>query len=45
MLSAVGKCRAGALGGQKGDWLLVIAVTVNTLLHTAVLVTHSGSVQ
>ena len=35
---------AGALRGQKGDWLLVIAGTENTAtrcaLHTALLVTR-----
>lgn len=45
--SAAVKCRAGALGGQKGDWLLVIAGTVNTAihcaLHTALLVTRRTS--
>lgn len=33
--AAAEKCKAGALGRQKGDWLLVIAVTVNTALHKA----------
>ena len=43
LLWDVAECRAWALGGQEGDWLLVIAPTPNTArhcaLHTALLVT------